>query len=327
MLRLRLPNSGLHSLPNLSPLNFQDLDIQGNHLQTLENLPSSLKSLNGSYNSLINDGIFFPFPTLEHLNLSRNRINIYDNDDFIHCYPSLITLDMSYNCLKQVSFLRDSRVDTLNVSHNRLQLVSGLPLTLKELIADSNEIAMIQSKLPPEVVLLDVSYNLLRYAGLPLNWPTTLRELHLDKNKIERFPRKLPDSLEVLTLCGNSLTELPTKLPASLSCFVVSSNRIRYLPDYKNHRRFNLFLINDNCLTGAPSHFNAIVSSFEENWQDELHHSAQRCLRKCWKRYVITLRLRHLFRTKKLQEELFMVSMMPERWQQLDVLSPVWYRN
>lgn len=327
MLRLRLPNSGLRELPNISTLNFEEIDIQGNYLHSLDNLPLLLKSLNGSRNSLINDGIFFPFPRLEHLNLSRNRINIFEDDNFIQCYPSLITLDFSYNCLKYVSFLVESNLESLNISHNRIQLVSGLPLTLKELIADSNEITMIQSKLPPRLVHLDFSYNLLRYAGLPLNWPATLRELHLDKNNIERFPRKLPDSLEVLTLCGNNLKELPSLLPASLSCLLVSSNRIRHIPDYKNHKKFNIFLINDNCLTETPTNFNALVTNFEQNWHDDKHHSAQRILKKCWKRYVITLRLRHLIRTKKIQEELFMVSMMPERWQQVDVIDPVWYRN
>lgn len=325
--RLRLPNSGLHCMPNLSQLDFDQIDLQGNHLQTLDNLPLLVKSLNASYNSLINDGIFFPFPRLEHLNLSHNRINIFEEDDFLQCYPSLVTLDFSYNCLRQLQFLRDSDVETLIVSHNRLQLVSGLPRTLKEFLADSNEITMIQSRLPPHIEFLDVSYNFLRYSGLPLNWPITLKELHLDKNKIERFPRKLPDSLEVLTLCDNKLTELPAKLPESLTCLIVTSNRIRSLPDYRNHKKFNMFLIDDNCLTETPSHFNATVTAFEGNWQERVHHSAQKILKKCWKRYVMTLRLRHLARTKKVQEELFVVSMMPERWQQVDVIDPVWYRK
>lgn len=325
--RLRLPNSGLPSIPNLSALSYEEIDLQGNHLHSLDNLPLLLKSFNGSYNSLINDGIFFPFPRLEHLNLSHNRINIFEDDEFLQCFPSLVFLDFSYNCLKQVSFLRESNIEILNVSHNRLQLLEGLPLTLKEILADSNDISMIQSKLPASIERLDVSYNSLRYAGLPLNWPLTLRELHLDKNNIEKFPRKLPDSLEVLTLCGNRLKEIPSRLPANLSCLILSSNSIRYLPDYKNHNRFTIFLIDDNCLTDIPTQFNAIVTAFEKNWNEQKHHDAQRKLRKCWKRYVVSLRLRHFFRTKKVQDELFMVSMMPERWQQIDALDPVWYRN
>lgn len=327
MRQLRLPNSGLFSIPNLSDLTYEELDLHGNHLNTLEHLPLFLKSFNGSYNSLINDSIFFPFPRLESLNLSHNRINIFDGDEFLECYPSLVRLDLSYNCLKETTFLRESGLEELHVAHNRLQLLAGLPRTLKELIADSNDIRMIQSKLPPTLEQLNVSYNSLRYAGLPLNWPTTLRELHLDKNELEKFPRKLPDSLEVLTLCGNNLTEIPAKLPESLTCLILTSNRIQHLPEYKQHKKFHIFLINDNCLTQIPSHLNATVTAFEDNWNQEKHHAAQRVIKQCWKRYVMTLRLRHLVRTRKVQEELFIVSMMPERWEQIDTLEPVWFRK
>jgi hypothetical protein len=327
MRQLRLPNLGLYSIPNLSPLPYEDIDIHGNHLNTLEDLPLLLKSLNGSYNSLINDSIFFPFPRLESLNLSHNRINIFEGDEFLQCYPSLLIFDISYNCLKETSFLRDSHIERLNVSHNRLQLLSGLPRTLKELIADSNDVRMIQSKLPPTLEQMNLCYNSLRYAGLPLNWPTTLRELHLDKNEIEKFPRKLPDSLEVLTLCGNRLTELPTKLPEALTCLILTSNRIQHVPEYKNHKKFDIFLVNDNCLINIPSYIQATVTGFEENWNQEIHHAAQRIIKKCWKRYVMTLRLRHLVRTRKVQEELFIVSMMPERWEQIDALDPGWFRK
>jgi Leucine-rich repeat (LRR) protein len=327
MLHLRFANLGLRSIPDLTVLPLETLELQGNHLDSLENLPMTLKTLNVYNNSFVNDGIFFPFPRLEHLNIGHNRINIYEEDDFVVCFPSLLSLDFTQNYLKQVGFLRDSHLEILHVSHNRLQVLAGLPLTLKQLIADWNEITMVQSRLPPSLECIDLCYNSLRYAGLPLNWPLSLRELHLDKNDIERFPRKLPSSLEILTLCGNRLTEIPTELPASLSCLILSSNRIRHLPDYTKHKRFSIFLINNNCLTKIPTHFNAIVSAFDKNWQDTIHHSAQQKIKKCWKRYVIPFRLRHLLRTKKIRDELFMVSMMPERWQQVDTLDPVWYRK
>lgn len=327
MSKLRLGNSCLYHIPDMSALVLDELELQGNHIRSLNNLPLHLKSLNVEKNSLINDGIFFPFPLLQTLNLSHNRINVFEEDDFVACYPSLITLDFSYNCLKQIGFLHELNLEKLDVSHNRIQLISGLPQSIKELNASSNEISMVQSKLPAHLEFLDLSYNSLRYAGLSLNWPTALRELHLDHNTIERFPRKLPDSLEVLTLSRNRITELPAKLPESLLYFIASSNKIRFLPDYKHHKKFKMFLIDDNCLTEIPANFQAFVFTTDNNWQQEKHHVAQKLLKKCWKRYVLTLRLRHLRRTKRVQEELFIVSMMPERWEQVDVIDPVWFRR
>jgi hypothetical protein len=325
--RLRLPNSCLRNIPDVSTFPLQEVDLHGNRLTSLENLPLSLLSLNVSSNTLVGDGIFFPFPQLKHLNISHNRVNIYDDEEFLLCFPSLESLDISYNCLKHTGFLRGSSIQELNISHNRLQILTGLPQTLTKLVADTNEITMIQSKPPTQLESIELSYNLLRYAGLPLNWPLALKELHLDHNNIEKFPRKLPDSLEVLTLTENALTELPSTLPSSLKYFIVSSNRIQYLPSYKNHKRFNVFLIDNNCLTSLPNEIPATIFSAEENWQHEDHHECQTVIKKCWKRYVLTLRLRHLVRTKKVQEELFVVSMMPERWQQIDTLDSVWFRK
>jgi Leucine-rich repeat (LRR) protein len=324
---LRLPNACLEVLPDFSHTLLEEVDVQGNRLTGLDGLPLTLKRLNASQNHLVQDGIFLPFPSLETLEVSQNHLSIYEDDDFVMCFPSLKNLNVSHNLFRYTWFLRQSSVETLNVSHNRLQLVSGLPQTLKVLIADTNEINMVQSKLPPLLERIELSYNLLRFAGLSLNWPCTLRELHLNHNKIEKFPRRLPDSLEVLSLSENRLTELPPYLPASLHTFLVASNRIRHLPSYTNHKKFQVFLIHDNCLTDTPETYNAKLYTFHGNWQEQQHHEAQRMIRKCWKRYVFTLRLRHYKRTQKTKEELFVVSMMPERWEQVDSLDPVWLRR
>ena len=324
---LRLPNACLEVLPDFSHSIFEEVDIQGNRLTGLEGLPLTTKHMNVSKNYLVQDGIFLPFPNLETLEISHNRLNIYEDDDFVMCFPNLKNLNASHNLLQYTLFLRDSSVETLNVSHNHLQLLSGLPQTLKVLIADTNEITMIQSKLPPLLERIELSYNVLRFAGLSLNWPSTLRELHLNHNKIEKFPRRLPDSLEVLSLSENRLTELPQTLPASLHTVLVASNRIRHLPLYTNHKKFHVFLIHDNCLTTTPERYNAKLFMVHGNWQEQQHHEAQRKIKQCWKRYVLTLRLRHYKRTQKTKEELFSVSMMPDRWEQIDSLDPVWLRR
>ena len=328
MTTLSLANACLREIPDFIQIPFENINLKGNRLTSLDGIPATVKHLDVSYNSLYTDGILSePLIHLESLKASHNHICIPFTEQFILLYPSLKILNLSFNNLQVVGFLRDSSVEELTVTHNKLHLLSGLPLTLKKLIADTNHINMIQSKLPPFLESIDVTYNSLRFAGLPLSWPTTLKELHLDHNRIEQFPRKLPDSLEVLTLNENKITELPKILPEKLRIFSVCDNRIQYLPNYKNHKKFQLFLIKNNCITEVPREFQATVFSAEENWNTLQHATAQTIIKRCWKRHVITLRLRHLLRTQKYKEELFMVSMMPERWEQIDSLDPVWFRK
>lgn len=320
---LRLSNASLNEVPNLSNLHLRTVDLEGNRLHNLDNLPMTLVELNVSYNRLIQDGFLLPFPSLQILNASHNHINIYDEDEFVICFPSLKTLNLSSNCLKSTSFLRDTVVEHANLSQNRMTIVTNLPPTLKVLIADTNHISMIQSKLPASLETIHLAYNCLRYAGVPLTWPSALRELYLNHNEIDKFPRRLPDGLEVLNLSYNKLKELPDRLPHSLRVAVFSSNRIQKLPPYK--KRIPVFLIDNNCLTCTPSGDIATVFSADDNWDTPDHHESQTIIRNCWKRYVLTLRLRHFKRTLLVREELFTVSMMPERWQQIDVLDSVWF--
>ena len=161
--RLRLPNICIRAVPDLSTFPLEEIDLQGNRLTSLDNFPLTVKSLNVSHNSLIGDGILFPFPSLIHLNISHNRVNVFDDDEFLLCFPSLDTLNFSHNCLKHTGFLRDASLTELNVSHNRLPLITGLPKTLTKLVADTNEITMVQSRLPPSLEFIELLYNLLRF--------------------------------------------------------------------------------------------------------------------------------------------------------------------
>ena len=327
MTTVSFQNACLKEVPDLTAIPYEVVNLRGNRLRSLQGLPRTIKELDVSFNSLYSDTLDDPLILLERLSIHHNHLCIPSTGEFLLLYPMLKFLDISCNSLQVVGFLRDSQIEELLVSRNKLHLLSALPLTLKKLVADTNTINMIQSKLPPLLESMDVSYNLLRFAGLPLSWPMALKELHLDHNRIEKFPRKLPDSLEILTLNENRITELPKKLPEQLRVFSVSSNRIRFLPNYKSHKKFQVFLINDNCLTEIPQNTHATVFSAEENWTTQDHATAQTILKRCWKRHVITLRLRHIVRTQVYKEELFMVSMMPERWDQVDVLDPVWFRK
>jgi Leucine-rich repeat (LRR) protein len=324
--KLSLPNSCLEFIPSLDREHYREADLHGNRLCTLDGLPQTLLSLDMSENKIDQEGFFFPFPSLETLNLCQNEINIFDEEEFVLCFPSLKHLNLAQNKLRHTAFLRSSEVKDLNVRSNRIAVLSGLPSPVKRVIADTNSITMIQSKLPPSLEYLEASYNLLRFAGLPLNWPSTLRELHLNHNSIESFPRKLPDTLEILSLNHNQIITIPSSLPSSLKILCCNGNRIRQCPPFRPNR-FHILLLDNNCLFHLLDESVAKHFSAENNWNTIHHHQAQMKIKQCWKRYVFTLRLRHYRRTQKTKEELFIISMMPERWEQIDTIDPIWFRK
>lgn len=227
-------NCGFTEIPSLQTLPLERIDLEGNRLYSLENLPLSLKHLNARYNRLDTDGILLSFPSLETLIVDHNYINLYDDDAFGRSYPRLKELNLAHNNLKHLGWLRNTVVETLILSSNPISVVSSLPSSLKKLKAESCRITLLQSRLPDGIERVFLSRNDLRFAGLPLNWGFCLKELHLDNNAIEHFPRKLPDTLCSLTLNNNRIESLPSKLPSSLFDLSLKSNAIREFPDRKS---------------------------------------------------------------------------------------------
>ena len=322
---LRFPNACLRSLPDLHRVPLVEAHLEGNRLMSLEGLPLTLEVLNVSDNWLLEDGFFYPFPSVKTLDASRNRLNLRDPEEFTLCFPSLETLNLSANCLRTIDFLDQSPVKHVILNKNRIPTLCGLPPDIVSLAAEECTLTMIQSRLPPHLETMFLGYNALRFAGLPLNWPPVLRELHLDHNQIEKFPRKLPDSLEILTLNENKIVNIPAKLPSSLHTLLLCGNRIQSIPNFSH--KLKMLLLDDNCLTEIPEETTARFLTSAKNWTERDHHDAQRIIRNCWKRMVLTIRLRHLLRTHKLREELFIISMQPERWMQIDTVDPVWFRK
>ena len=322
---LCLAACSLDEIPSLQHLRLEKIYLSDNKLNSLDNLPIHLKYLDASYNKLYSDGILVPHPNLETLILTHNRIHLYNEDDLVMYYPSLKEINLTNNSVKEVGWARDTSLETLIVNENPIAVLCCLPVTLKKISAEACEIHMIQSRLPPSIESMFLAFNCLKFAGLPLSWSSTLRELHLDNNQIQRFPRNLPDSLCILTLNYNRIKELPSQLPASLTDLSICSNKLQYIPSYK--KQFRILLLDDNCLITLPKESIAQVLSTRYNWNESIFHDYQRKIRQCWKRYVFTLRLRHYKRTNKTKEELFTVSMMPERWEQIDCLSSEWFRK
>ena len=89
----------LHEFPSLF-----ELDLSSNNLDTIENVPDAVQLLNAFSNKITELAVASqpPQPSLLHLGLGFNRVR----DVTSHlpaAYPNLISLDLSYNCIIDIS--------------------------------------------------------------------------------------------------------------------------------------------------------------------------------------------------------------------------------
>lgn len=320
-MELSLCNISLDQLYNLESIPLQRLNISLNYLKRLENLPRSLESLNVSNNQLSGHGIMLHLPSLVELNVQHNHIRLLeDSEEFQECFPSLRLLNIGMNSLKNIFFLESSRLEVLDLQHNDVVILCTLPPTLKRLNGSSNGMGLVQSRLPDTLEELDLSINKLRFAGLPMYWGQHLVKVDLHYNSIEQFPKNLPNTVEYLYLHNNRISSLPKELPENLKVLNMSYNHILSIPSYKK-KKIKIAFFDHNRITQTEGHTWANFFLFEDNWNKEKHHNAQKRIKRCWKIYRIFFRLRYLLRIHRIKEELLQVSMMPERCYQLDTLS------
>jgi len=313
---------------DLSPVAWTSINLNQNHLRHIpwDHLPLSLKTFSATRNELKHVEIDMPFPFLETLSLNKNFMRSFRVEVIL---SALKTLDISQNWLDNLLFLQHlPNVKHLNLSYNDFEVIEYLPRNLETLQASHCKIKMIQSKLPSTLKELNLSYNALKQGGLPRSWGG-LETLTLCFNQLKKFPKNLPDTLKHINLVSNQIEEIPRKLPSSLQMLNLSQNRIRAIPPPMNQtNRLQILKIDSNLLTQdftnqTPSwitHFWA-----EDNWNLVSHHSAQRLMKQCWKRYLLKKRLRHIYRSRHIYNELLMVTLHPDHILQTDVFSPGWF--
>lgn len=174
--------------PNLKVLN-----LSGNNLGGIPNLPAGLTSLDLSNNNI--NGLPDLAPTITYLNLSDNELA---------GLPDL-----------------PANLEELYLDNNNLEGLPNLPATLKTLSLSGNALPGLPD-LPGELVYLDLSDNEL--PGLP-PLPATLKYLDIADNEIpDLLP--LPGNLISLNISNNLFTELPT-LPGTLEDLDISGNEIK----------------------------------------------------------------------------------------------------
>ena len=241
--------------------------------------------------------------------------------------PVLHTLSAKSNRLTTLDFLTSMpSLKHLNIGQNDVKVLENLPRTLESIHAKFNKITMIQSRLPLGLIELDLLGNSLRNGSLPLHWGNSLRVLNLSYNSLTEFPKKLPDTLEDLRLIENMIEVLPNRLPPNLIRLTLAGNKIRTLPEVMNVR-LEVLMISKNRLT---QDFNKNPVSWtnyfyeEDNWNKQEHHISQTILRRCWKRYLLKTRLRHIARSRRIYNELLQVALHPDHILQTDTFSSEW---
>ena len=325
-MELDLSDSNLTQFQDLSPVAWRKINLNHNFLFHIfwDNLPISVEYISAARNEVRHIDIDMPFPFLQTLLLSKNHIRSFRIDVIL---SSLQTLDLSQNWIESLQFLDHMpALKHLTLSHNEVELLQNLPQSLETLNASHCRIKLVQTRLPPNLKELNLAHNNLKQGGLPLCWGS-LQSLTLSFNQLKSFPKRLPDTVTHINLAMNEIEDIPSKLPASLHTLLLNHNRIRHVP-WKTNVHLHILKID----------FNRIIQDFtngtlpwvthflvNNNWNDPEHNQTQRIVKRCWKRYLLKKRLRHIYRSRVIYDELLMVALHPDHVLQTDVFSPEWF--
>jgi|JI102314A2RNA_FD_contig_31_9397268_length_1052_multi_2_in_0_out_0_1 Leucine-rich repeat (LRR) protein len=209
------------------------------------------------------------FPNLEVLDLTKNRlahvpdwivsmeklrllvVNHNCLENFPPLPPNLEDLSLNYNKLSTFPSLRETKLITLDITHNELISLPEFPFppTLKQLDLSHNKITRIPNTLQ-ECQVLDL-WEMVdnQLSALPPVFSQLhMRRLVLNRNRFETFPIviKEMDSLDHVELLHNQIRELPQGLRLkSLGingnpCRLPEAPEIAYIDvrDCSLHRRF-----------------------------------------------------------------------------------------
>jgi Leucine-rich repeat (LRR) protein len=235
-------------LSGLLDEHLETLVLLGNRIDTIINIPSSLKHLyirNGSLGHLpalpagLKTLLLMSVDGLENLDADRAlpalpptlaTLELYNTA--IHNLPSLpLTLEKLVCSQMMLTRLPDLPAGLVHLTCERIVNFALLPLvlppSLQTLICRSCPlVAALPDDLPPTLGHIDCSGN--RLERLPARMPPYLAYLYCGGNRIRELP-PLPNTVRILNCAGNALTALPTPLPHFLRTFDFSGNPlVRY---------------------------------------------------------------------------------------------------
>lgn len=198
------------------PSTLKRFEVKNTHLRYLHHLhlPEGLETLGLEVND-IESIEHYKFPiNLKGLGLGSNRIRSITH----HCLPSKLTIlhltenlidspiDLSYN--SEGHELEDLFAVYLN--HNRIKSLAGFrfPNNLKVLNLDDNNLKTMKN-FTFNQSLRELSLdgcNITQINSESIKFPSQLKSLQLNNNKLKLLPRNFPKSLEILDVNYNKLS-------------------------------------------------------------------------------------------------------------------------
>lgn len=329
---MNLSSSSLYDIPDLSALTVKSLDLRHNCLTELpvENLPRGLERLNVSENYIGSHGLPQSLPnTLNSLNLSYCRIrSLRPIQQFP---PNLNYLDISHMLLEDFDGFQCDSIEHLCMEKNSVKILTNLPKSLQKLNAWGNSIRLLPTRLPLSLRILNLNNNCLTRQALPRHWGNCLEELYLNTNELDTIPKNLPPTLNTLHLRNNKITDIPEGLPPHLDVLILCDNPLHSVAITPRKHPMRLVDVSNTSLTWSistrPGSFNwATIIIQEHTFDKQIHDTSVKRIQKNWRIYRMRNRLKQWKRTALVKDELFQVSMMPERVWQTDVISSEWRR-
>ncbi|XP_018563183.1 toll-like receptor 13 [Anoplophora glabripennis] len=271
-----LATSTFKNLKNLTTLYMENVKLK-TIMPAAFNYLERLKEIYLGQNELttISDGIFNTLATLDKLDLSRNRIETVTNHAFsgvslrtlylkhnnisnlgevlLSSLKSLSVLDVSYNNLSNITSFHGLKVQSLNLSHNQIEIVdfemiqetpiidfsfNNISKTTGFNASKANTVILSHNRINnfeknDNVNVLDISYNSIQTLGSDL-LSKSLTEIYLSFNLISSFNVDTffgLYNLKHLYLDNNNLSSVPNscfKDLNSLTHLNLSGNKLTY---------------------------------------------------------------------------------------------------
>jgi hypothetical protein len=120
-------------------------ECPNNLLITLDELPSSLKTLKISFNHLTNIDIS-SLENLEKLSISHNKISVLEN-----LPKTLIELECDNNKLERLDLIGLSELRVLNISNNRITLIENMPVGIVDFKMENTPSIEFRNSVLPEL--------------------------------------------------------------------------------------------------------------------------------------------------------------------------------
>ncbi|NWV20375.1 LRC32 protein, partial [Origma solitaria] len=261
----------LHQIPHELHLNINKIDLSGNLIQSIPEMPlsfySSLQFLDLSSNqiSFIMSGVFAHMMNLLEINLASN--NLYE---------------LAQNGTEGIGLL--PKVEIMDLSHNNLYngmaeyFIKEAP-TLRHLSLADNSIVMISQKMfqgSPSLVEIDLQRNIImEIEEGAFETLMNLSKLNLSTNSITCISDFNLRQLEILDLSRNSIeTFRITKSDGeySLRCLDLSDNKLLHFPVFPQVNKLVTLNLSNNLIQLTAEYPYNKMGYMDHEWLDASFH-------------------------------------------------------